>query len=439
MKRAAEFIRDLKWQDLDEKTIQTAKHCLLDYMGAVLGGSQTKTGEIAIEFARTLGGWGQATIWPTGEKVSCQAAAFAQATVGSALDIDDGHRMAVGHPGGVVIPAACAVAENNNSTAKELLEAIVCGYEVGIRAGHVLRLQQTQPISMGSGKWGALGAAAAVARLMHLNLEETIQCLAISATTAPVAPVTDDLKMNGVIPMTKFCSGWGNMVAIQGGLLAKRGFTGLISAVHFSLSKLPDFKKSFEINQTYFKPYPACRYAHPAIEGAMHLRKEHPDLLPENIRKVTVHVIQSGTHLNYPRPPTLESAQYSIPFLVGAALVDGEVGLNQVNEERLGDPRILKIAGKVEVRFSSELEAYFPKEAPAEVEIEDTSGRTYKKRVHRPKGDPQNPMSEMEFTEKFRRLARRCLPQKKTEEILTTVLNLEKLASLSEWTDLFRK
>lgn len=439
MKRAAEFVKNLQWNDLDEKTIWMAKNCLLDFIGAVLGGAQTKAGEISLALAKSLGGWGVATVWPTHEKVSCQSAAFVHGTMGTALDIDDGHRMAVGHPGGVVIPAAFAVAENKSGTGKDLIEAIVCGYEVGIRAGHVLRLQQTNPISMGSGRWGALGAAAAAARLMGLDLPKIEQSLAISATLAPVSPVTDDIKVNGIVPMTKFCSGWGSLVGIQASLLAEKGFTGITSVVDFSLSKLPDWGCSFEIRQTYFKPYTACRYIHPVIEGTLELLKEHPELTREKIKKIVVNVILSGTHLNHPRPQTLESAQYSIPFLVGAAVIDGEVGFTQVNERRLGDLEILQMAEKVEVRHSEEMDAYFPKEAPAEVEMETDSGSLYKKLVIRPKGDPQNPMCEKEFLKKFRSLALRSLSREKTERVLTAVRNLESLSKVSDLTSLFER
>jgi len=438
MRRAAEFIKDLKWQDLDEKTIQSAKNCLLDYVGAVLGGAKTKTGRIALEFGKSLGGWGKATIWPTRDRVSCQAATFVHGTMGSALDIDDGHRMAVGHPGGVVIPAAFAVAENNQCSGKRLLEAVVCGYEVGIRAGHILRSQQTQPISMGSGRWGSVGAAAAVAKLMRLSPKKIEQALAISATIAPVAPVTDDLPTTGNIPMTKFCSGWGGLAGIQGALLAQKGFTGVTSVVNFSASKLPDFGDSFEIIQTYFKPYPTCRYAHPVIEAVLELMKEHPDVKAENIQKVIVHTILNAAHLKAPQPQTMESAQYNIPFIVAAAVVDGKVGFEQIDERRLKDPAILRVAQRVEVRHSVEMDAYFPREAPAEVEIETQSGGFHKKMIIRPKGDPQNPLSEKEFSTKFMRLALRILNRQRAKKVWTAVMNLEKLPKLSEITGHFR-
>lgn len=245
MKRAAKFVQDLEFDELGESTVSQAKRCVLDFVGAVLGGAKTRAGEISLKVARSLDGPEQATILPTSDRVPCQSASFVHGTMGSALDIDDGHRLAVGHPGGVVIPAALAMAENVNSTGRELLEAIVCGYEVAIRAGQILRSKIPQSASLGSGRWGSIGAAAAVAKLLRLKLEETQQALAISATLAPVAPVTDDLKNGGFIPMSKFSSGWGALVGISSAQLAKEGFTGISSVINFSSSSLPRFRRVF--------------------------------------------------------------------------------------------------------------------------------------------------------------------------------------------------
>ena len=390
MRRTAEFVKNLKFSNLDESTIQKAKDCLLDFIGAVLGGAKTRAGEISLKFASSLEGSEQVTIWPTNDKVPCQSAAFVHGTMGSALDIDDGHRIAIGHPGGVVIPAAFSIAESNQNTSKELLEAIVCGYEVAIRAGDVLMSQGPG----GSGRWGCVGAAAAVAKLLRLNLEEIEQALAISATFAPVAPVLDDLEKRGFIPMTKFSSGWGAIVGICSAPLAKWGFTGVSSAIDFSLSSLPDYGESFEIKNVYFKPYTSCRYTHPAIEGTIQLMNKHNDLKRDTIKRISIKTFLKAYRLREPRPQTMESAQYSIPFLVGAAVIDGEVSPDQITEGRLSDPDILSIADKVEVIHDSEFDSYFPKMTVSEIEIKTTSGRCYRTKITRPRCEPQNPMSD---------------------------------------------
>jgi len=439
MKRAAKFVVDLEFSKLDESTICQAKRCVLDFIGAVLGGAKTKAGEISLKFARSLDGPEQATILPTNDRVPCQSASFVHGTMGSALDIDDGHRLAVGHPGGVVIPAALAMAENINSAGRELLEAIVCGYEVAIRAGQVLRSKTPQPASLGSGRWGSVGAAAAVAKLLRLNLEETEQALAISATFAPVAPVTDDLKKGGFIPMSKFSSGWGALVGISSAQLAKGGFTGISSAIDFSSGSLPDFEESFEIENVYFKPYPSCRWTHAAIEGTIQLMNKHSGLKKEIIKRIYVRTFSRAADLDEPRPRTMESASYSIPFLIGAAVVDGEVGIDQIAEERLFDADILSIADKVRIICIPEFDRCFPVMTASEVEIETASGKCYKTRVTRPKGDPQNPMSDKELVDKFKRLAARSISLDTAKRVIQEVEILERHSSIASVICIFQK
>jgi 2-methylcitrate dehydratase PrpD len=432
VRKAAEFVRELKFKDLDKETVQSAKDCLFDFIGATLGGAKTKAGEISLKLGKSLVGQGQSTLWSTGEKISCQGASFIHGTMGSALDIDDGHRMAVGHPGGVVIPAAVAMAESSGSSGRDLIEAIVCGYEVAIRSGNMHRLESSRFAEVaGSGRWGSLGAAASAAKLSGLDLERIEQALAISATFTPVAPVIDDLK-RGFMPMTKFCSGWAGVVGICGTLLAKEGFTGISSTIDFSWSELPDFGKSFEIKNTYFKPYPSCRWTHPAIEGTMMLMKEHPDLGKDTIYKISVRIFSHGSHLGWKRPQTMESAQYSIPFLIGAVITDGFLTPEQLTEERLNNPEILRIADRVEVIHSTDLDRDFPQAIPTEIEIETTSGNCYRTKVTTPKGDPKNPMGAEEFTGKFRSLATISICSKITECIIKKVQRLEQLGNVRE-------
>jgi 2-methylcitrate dehydratase PrpD len=431
VKRATEFIRELSFSHLDEATVQSAKDCLLDFIGAALGGAGTKAGEISLKIGKTLGEAGRATLWNTGEKISCQGAAFIHGTMGSALDIDDGHRMAVGHPGGVVIPAAVAIAEETQSSGRDLIEAIVCGYEVAIRSGNMHRLESSRFAAVaGSGRWGSIGAAASASKLLRLGPEQTEQALAISAAFTPVAPVIDDLK-RGFMPMTKFCSGWAGMVGICGALLAKEGFTGISSTIDFSWSELPDFGESYEIKNTYFKPYPSCRWTHPALEGMMDLMKTHPDLGKDTIHKISVKIFSHGSHLGWKQPQTMESAQYSIPFLIGAVITDGVLTPEQLTEDRLKDPEILHVADRVQVLHSPELDQDFPKAIPSEIEIETISGRCYKTKVTTPKGDPKNPMGTEEFTDKFRKLAIRSVSLRAAERLIEDIKRLDQLATIT--------
>ncbi len=437
MKKAVKFIKDLKFDDLDEKTIQGAKNCLLDFIGAVLGGTCTKTGEITMRFSNLFPGSKESTLWPTGEKTSILNAAFIHGTIGSALNIDDGHRMAAGHPGSVVIPAACAVAERNRSSGRQLIEALVCGYEVAIRSGDLHRTESS-PFAQfpGSGRWGSIGAAAATAKLLSLDFEKTEQAMAIAETFAPVSPIIDDLKI-GIMPMTQYCSGWGALVGVSAAFLAQEGFTGITSTIDFTKSSVPMFGESFEIKNIYFKPFPSCRWTHPAIEGVMELMRKYEEINRKTIDRIAIKIFSIGSHLGEKRPKTMESAQYSLPFVIGAIIAYGELIPDHFTEEGLNDPEILRIADKVDLIYSPELDSFFPKSIPSEIEVKTINGKVYSTRVNTPKGDPANPLSPEEMLNKFRKLALKRIDSRASEKIITTVKNLDDLPSVEELFTIF--
>lgn len=435
MRDAAVFIYNLSYADLDKRTVESAKRCLLDFIGAALGGANLKAGRAALRFVEHLPGRSEATVWSAGKKTSMLNAAFVNATMGSALDIDDGHRKAVGHPGGVVIPATLAVAEVTKASGTEFITALVCGYEVAIRAGNVYNL--THADVPGSARWASIGAAAAVAKLLHLPEDRIEQALAISSAFTPVAPLEIDLK-KGFMPMTKFCSGWGAWVGICSALLAREGFTGVTSALDFSKSDLPPWGRSFEINNVYFKPYPSCRWTHPAIEGVLKLISEK-NIDKNDIQKITIKTFAKAAQLASERPTTVESAQYSLPFVIALAVIDGMVTPAQMTEEKLINEAYLSFAKKVQVVHVPEFDSYFPTSLPTEVEVTVSSGEKYQVSISIPKGDPKNPLTTDELCAKFRMLARHSIDSTTAEQIIEKIFCIENVNNIQQFTNVFIK
>lgn len=165
----------------------------------------------------------------------------------------------------------------------------------------------------------------------------------------------------------------------------------------------------------------------------------HSDLKKQRIKSISVRTFSRAADLDEPRPRTMESASYSIPFLVGAAVIDGEVGIDQIAEERLSDADILSVADKVKLICTSEFDRCFPAMTASEVEIEAASGKCYRARVTRPKGDPQNPMSDKELVDKFKRLAARSISLDTAKRVIEAVEILEKHSSITGVTCIFQK
>ena len=129
----AKFVTNLTYENIPKNAIEYAKTCILDLFGSAFAATGTPSSRAAGAFSEGAFGKGEVTRWDTGKKASLLSATWINSVLGSAIDIDDGHRLAVGHPGSCIIPAVVAVAEKERVNGKRLLEATIAGYEVGIR------------------------------------------------------------------------------------------------------------------------------------------------------------------------------------------------------------------------------------------------------------------------------------------------------------------
>ncbi len=218
----ARFVADTPFEAIPPGALARARSCLVDTLGAALGGSRLRAGRIAVALVEAEAGAGVATVLTARRKAAISQAAFANAVLASALDVDDGHYGAVGHPGAPVIPPALATAEARRRSGRELLGAVVVGYEIAIRAGEVLNAR-VGVRSYGSGTPGAYGAAAAVARLLGLDAGRTAHALGIARCHLPVSTVWDSVPYGA---MVKESIGWGAITGTVAALLAEQGFTG---------------------------------------------------------------------------------------------------------------------------------------------------------------------------------------------------------------------
>ena len=165
--------------------------------------------------------------------------------------------------------------------------------------------------------------------------------------------------------------------------------------------KKPIHNGTYAIEKTYTKPYAACRYLHPAIEGAIMLRNQH-NLTAEEIESVHVDTyfwaVNKHDHCEI---PCSASAKMSIPYSVAAAVVYGKAGLQEYDEEIIRDDRLLDLAKKVTVADDEELTRIFPEITSAIITVKTLDGRQLQCRVDHPKGEPENPLTDREFYERF--------------------------------------
>lgn len=398
----ADYVLDLRFDALSQATIQSVRDCVLDCVtSAVAGAGSDGAGAARRAGPAAFGQGGLSSIWFSGVKAPAAGAILANCTAASILDLDDGHRAATGHPGAAIIPSCLALAEETGCSWEELVTCIVLGYEVSVRiaAGRDF----TRLDTMSTGKWCNYGVAAAVGRMRGLNRDQLIQAMAVAGVHGPNQSAAGYSKIMG--NHAKEGIPWSSLTGCMAVSLAQAGFTGptdiLDHPAYFDRAAiLRGLGRSFAIEGVYFKPYSCCRWAHAAIDGLTDIL-ENEGLKREAVQSVEVHTFERALKLNNDSDPdTLEGAQYSVPFVLGVAAVQGREALLPMTEASLHHPETIAFASRVELLVDDTINAQFPATTGARVIIKTKTGQHQREIMH-PLGDPANPMSREKLLTKF--------------------------------------
>jgi 2-methylcitrate dehydratase PrpD len=412
----AAFIEDS--EEVPAAALAQAKLAVLDLVAASVAGASTRVAQISHRAATRIWSAGGAPVWFSGDRLNAPGAALANAAIASALDLDDGHRAAAGHPGSAIIPAVLATAAAYPCKPERILPAIVLGYEVAIRAAAARDFLALQTLV--SGPWVGYGVVAAAAWMRELPGATIEQALAITGATAPNLSAIAYSKVMG--NHIKEGIPWATASALAAVDFAVEGLTGpsdlLDNEAIFDrgilLNGLGD---DWAIRGIYFKPYGCCRWAHAAIDAVLALQAEFRFAIGD-IRSIEIDAFGWALRLNNETAPeTEESAQYSIPFCTALALTRGADALIQIGAEALADPATTALARKVKLAVDPVYDAMFPAEVPSRVRIRTAAGDLVKE-VVAPLGEPANPMDRARLLEKFTQVARTRLAAPRLGEFL---------------------
>ena len=407
------FVRGLSFDQLPDDVVASARRSLLDLIGVAAAGSRTRAAAIANRYAATqlCGTDRSARILFDGRRAGQAGAAFAGASTIDALDGHDGHALTKGHAGAAILPALLALVDATapgeppaKGDGREFLTSIVLGYEVATRAG--IALHATVPDYHCSGAWNSLGCAAVAARHFAFDAATTRHALGVAEYFGPRGQI---LRACDSPTMVKDGSGWGAHVGLTAALLAREGFTGAPAlTVERDDAKAfwSDLGRRWRIREQYFKAYPVCRWAQPAIEAALDLQRAYR-FAADDIATIAIESFQEAVALGSqcPSPRTTEEAQYSIAFAVAAALVFGRVGADEVDARRLSESRVQRLLPHVALAEDSEFSRRFPAERWARVRIALADGRAFASEPARARGNPENPLTDDELRAKYRDLA----------------------------------
>ena len=399
------FIRDLRFSDLPHAVVEQAQRCVLDLIGTACGGLNTKLSRIIRDHAadQFAAGRRSARLMFDGRRVSAVGAALANGMTIDAFDAHDGHVLTKGHAGAAVLPAAMAFAEmTGDGDGRDFLTDIVLGYEVAIRAG--IAQHRICCDYHTSGAWNALGAAAIGARRLKMDATQTREALGIAEYHGPRSQM---MRCIDFPTMVKDGSGWGAMTGVSAALLAADGFTGapaLVVEDEKVADLWGDLGRRWTMTEMYFKPYPVCRWAQPAVEAALGLVRQHR-LKAADISTVEVASFHEAVRLASHTPKTTEEAQYSLPFPVAAAVVRGQLAADELTEGAFADPEIRRLSGGMVLRERDDFNKRFPAARYAQVAFVLRDGKRLESPDTTTRGDPTTPLPPDTLPAKFRALA----------------------------------
>lgn len=447
----AEWATRLIWEDLPPEVVAKAKSCLRDSMACMIGGSQSRSGRIVLEAIRSWGGPPEATLIGHTQKVPARNAAFANATMANALDFDD---TLYGHPGSTTIPTALAAAEKWHASGQEFLLAMAVGYEISIRAMALMEPIIPRYRAMWDlGTLQAYGSAAAAARLAGLDADGLANALGLIAGTAPVPLPRKRRYPQEGRSVLKSAYGWTADSSLVAAELSQLGFGGpghvlddnlgfwrLRPVERLGIASFVDgLGEKWSILDVEFKPYMACRFLHPVLQGVEELSRRRSFSLQE-VRRIQVSsfALLTDEHHYILEPVSETDAQFSVPYTVAAMIRDAGLRPESYSERSLRDPQLLDLAKRVSVDVDPDLEARYPSRLGARVQVELTDGHRDQVYIEHPKGSADQPLGETDLLEKFYALTTPVLGAAHAQELVTAIQKVDLFSDITDFTEQFR-
>lgn len=393
------FILNTKWEDLPGEVQERLRGCLLDLMGALIAGSGSGQFEAGLNLSRAVFRQGNIPVIGAADRFDFMGAASAMGHSSNAYDIDDGHNIIRAHPGTSFIGGLLAAGYDKDIDAHEFLTTLYVAYETTIRMGEAI--MDYYQYAHSSGTFGAVGVAAGAGRIYGFDEKQMNNVLSVSEFNAPLVPGIRSVEYPS---MNKDGVPFGVMVGALALLASQNGFTGnknLLEAEEYS-HYLDDLGQKHEVMSLYFKPYPCCRWGHPAIDACLTLLREY-QVTAEDIQEVTIETFYKATQLSKDIPSCADEAQYNIAYPVAAAIINNGFSINQVEETN--DAKVHEMMRHLHFVCDKEMDALFPAHRQCRAVMELKDGRKIVSGVHEPTGEAVENIGYDWLSEKFHRIA----------------------------------
>lgn len=445
----AEFVAGLDLAQVDEFARHGARRHLIDTLGAMIAGAtQEATRSVERAFAAAGIGAGSVPMAGVEKRYDVLSAAYVGGTAGHGLELDDGYRAGSVHPGGVVVPAALALGAQRHASGQAFLTSIVAGYEAACRIAAACHPRARWRGFHNTGTAGVFAAAAASSVLLGYDADQAEGATGTAASSAAglfTFLAGGDVKRThpghaareGVLAALLTEAG---LPAPRGALEFKDGFfnayaggdTGQVDYTTLDLLAAGDNhpKSRFAVANCYMKPYAACRHIHAMVDAVLDMAAEDGLTAPqvESVEIGSYAVAAAHGQVGWSEMTT---AQMSIPFVVGTAILRGRVTLADFGAAERNDPAVLALASRIRTGIDAECDAIYPPKRGAKVAVTTTDGRVLERTVMEPFGSASNPLSDAGVAEKFLGLATPRLGEARARAALEMLWHVDQLVDIA--------
>lgn len=447
----ARFAANIDAAALDPAVVTAVKTNILDTLACTLAGSSASAIAELSDLVRCWAGAAQADLFVLGGRFPAHHAAWVNAAMSHARDYDDTHDGAILHAGVTAVPAAIAAGQLRGTlSGADLIAAVAAGLEVTCRLGVAIEVDIVETGFIYTSLLGYFGATAAAGRALGLTVQEMADAFGIVySSVAGNHQVTRDASL-----MKRIQPGLAAQAAVVAVQLAKRGIRGAQGVFEgadgfcrvylggrIDVNEVrKDLGSRFELMNLSYKPYPCCRDTHAAVDAALLLRRQMQRPATE-VASIRVGVTAPGYQMVcVPEavrlaPRTIVEAQFSIPYTVAAAWIDGGLRIGHFSNEALQRSDVLALTARVSPYVDSEIDRDWRRfVTPARISVRFRDGQTCEARVDYPKGHPQNPMTDAEFLAKVRdcaAVAARKLPDDTPARLVSALARLESLPDIA--------
>ena len=444
----AAYAVSLKYEDIPPDVVRVARRTILDTVGCAIGGHTAGPTQIALKLAGGASAKQGASVLCSGIRTTPELAVFANGVMIRYLDFNDGYiSLGTGHPSdllGAMLPAA----ELNGRNGRDLIAAFVVAYQVFTRIADVL---DTRGLGLDHSTVIAPAATAGIGRLMGLTREQLTHAIgiAVGGNTALNQGRTGTLSNWKTYAAAEACRK--AMFCVQ---LAQAGMTGpeqvyegpngffnVITHKPLTLATLGGDGAPFGIMHSFTKRFPLGQYSQTVAQAAVEARQYFKDI--GEIQEVNLRVARRAIRVmaDSPdkwRPTTHETADHSMPYSAGVALMYGTVSDEHYENPYLSDARLLDLVSRVKCLPSDEADKVEKEYNLCDLELVLKSGQKKTVRVDYHRGHWKNPMTDVEMEEKFRGLAARHLPTQRVDALLKQLWALENVTKVGALVEMTR-